>query len=116
AMVRLYSMTPPQAGLVAHYAALGKQTDLPVMIYHIPGRAAVSVTSATVARIAERLPNLVGVKHAVNDLELVTELLAKLGVDFRIFCGLEALSLPMMAVAGSGTMNDVCNREPGRVP
>jgi 4-hydroxy-tetrahydrodipicolinate synthase len=85
------------------------------MIYHIPGRAAVSVTSSTVARIAERAPNLVGIKHAVNDLELVTELLAKLGADFRIFCGLEALSLPMMAIGGTGTMNAVGNIDPERV-
>src|SRR6266542_22863 len=70
-IVTPYYIKPPQAGLVEYYTALGKQTGLPVMIYHIPGRAAVSVTSATVARIAERAPNLVGVKHAVNDLELV---------------------------------------------
>jgi 4-hydroxy-tetrahydrodipicolinate synthase len=100
---------------VEYYAALGKRTELPVMIYHIPGRAAVSVTSATVARIAERLPNLVGIKHAVNDLELVTDLLAKIGLDFRIFCGLEALSLPMMAIGAAGTMNAVGNLAPRRV-
>jgi 4-hydroxy-tetrahydrodipicolinate synthase len=105
-IVTPYYIKPPQAGLVEYYTALGEQTGLPVMIYHIPGRAAVSVTSATVARIAERAPNLVGVKHAVNDLELVSELLAKLGKDFRIFCGLEALSLPMMAIG---------NLAPGRV-
>jgi 4-hydroxy-tetrahydrodipicolinate synthase len=114
-IVTPYYIKPPQAGLVEYYTALGKRTDLPVMIYHIPGRAAVSVTSATAARIAERLPNLVGVKHAVNDLELVTELLAKIGRDFRIFCGLEALSLPMMAIGGAGTMNAVGNLAPGRV-
>jgi 4-hydroxy-tetrahydrodipicolinate synthase len=114
-IVTPYYIKPPQAGLVEYYAALGKQTGLPVMIYHIPGRAAVSVTSSTVARIAERAPNLVGIKHAVNDLELVTELLAKLGADFRIFCGLEALSLPMMAIGGTGTMNAVGNIDPERV-
>ncbi|HEX5082201.1 MAG TPA: 4-hydroxy-tetrahydrodipicolinate synthase [Blastocatellia bacterium] len=114
-IVTPYYIKPPQAGLVEYYTALGKQIDLPMMIYHIPGRAAVSVTSATMARIAERAPNLVGVKHAVNDLELVTELLAKLGADFRIFCGLEALSLPMMAIGGAGTMNAVANLDPGRV-
>jgi 4-hydroxy-tetrahydrodipicolinate synthase len=114
-IVTPYYVKPPQAGLVEYYVALAKQTGLPVMIYHIPGRAAVSVTSSTVARIAERAPNLVGIKHAVNDLELVTELLVKLGADFRIFCGLEALSLPMMAIGGTGTMNAVGNIDPERV-
>ena len=85
------------------------------MIYHIPGRAAVSVTPSTVARIAEHLPNLVGVKHAVNDLEFLTEVLARLGADFRVFCGLEALSLPMLVVGAAGLMNAVGNLAPARV-
>jgi 4-hydroxy-tetrahydrodipicolinate synthase len=114
-IVTPYYIKPPQTGLVEYYAALGKQTDLPVMIYHIPGRTAVSVTAATMLKIAERLPNLVGMKHAVNDLELVTELLARLGAEFRIFCGLEALSLPMMAIGAAGTMNAVGNLTPARV-
>ena len=114
-IVTPYYVKPPQAGLVEYYVALGRQTGLPLMIYHIPGRTAVSVTSATVARIAERVPQLVGIKHAVNDLELVTELLAKLGADFRIFCGLEALSLPMMAIGAAGTMNAVGNLAPAPV-
>src|SRR5439155_14596234 len=84
-------------------------------IYHIPGRAAVSVTPATVARIAERLPNLVGLKHAANDLEFLTETLALWGSEFRIFCGLEALSLPMLAVGAAGLMNAVGNLAPARV-
>ena len=110
-----YFIRPPQQGLVEYFTAVGKQTDLPLMIYHIPGRAAVSVTAATVARIAERLPNLVGIKHAANDLELVTELLARLGPQFRIFCGLEALSMPMLAIGAAGLMNAVGNLAPRRV-
>src|SRR5205085_9693624 len=106
---------PPQAGLVQYFVEVGKRTDLPLLIYHIPGRAAVSVTPTTVAQIAERLPNLVGVKHAVNDLEFLTEVLARLGADFRVFCGLEALSLPMLVVGAAGLMNAVGNLAPARV-
>ena len=114
-VVTPYYIRPPQAGLVEYFVAVGSHTDLPLMIYHIPGRAAVSVTTPTVARIAERLPNLVGIKHAVNDLELVSELLLRLGHDFRIFCGLEALSLPMLAIGAAGLMNAVGNLAPRRV-
>src|SRR5215813_16150 len=74
-VVTPYYSKPPQRGLVEYFVEIGKLTHLPLMIYHIPGRAAVSVTPATVARIAERLPNLVGLKHAVNDLEFLTETL-----------------------------------------
>jgi 4-hydroxy-tetrahydrodipicolinate synthase len=100
---------------VEYFVSVGQRTELPLLVYHIPGRAAVSVKSSTVARIAERLPNLVGIKHAANDLEFVTELLTELGTEFRIFCGLEALSLPMLVVGASGLMNAVSNLAPARV-
>jgi 4-hydroxy-tetrahydrodipicolinate synthase len=114
-VVTPYYIRPPQAGLVEYFVEVGKRTSLPFMIYHIPGRAAVSITSATLARIAERAPNLVGMKHAVNDLEAVTEALVRLGPEFRIFCGLEALSLPMLAVGAAGLMNAVGNLAPAQV-
>ncbi|MGI8743937.1 MAG: 4-hydroxy-tetrahydrodipicolinate synthase [Bryobacteraceae bacterium] len=114
-VVTPYYIKPSQQGLVEYFTAIGKQTELPLMIYHIPGRAAVSVTTATVEKIAERVPSLVGMKHAANDLELVTELLSRLGHEFRIFCGLESLSLPMLAVGGTGLMNAAGNLAPGPV-
>lgn len=114
-IVTPYYIKPPQAGLVEYFVEIGRRTALPLMIYHIPGRAAVSITAASVARIAERTPNLVGMKHAVNDLEAVTEMLTRLGPDFRIFCGLEALSLPMLVVGAAGLMNAVGNLAPGHV-
>ena len=114
-VVTPYYIKPSQAGLVEYFVAIGERTDLPLMIYHIPGRAAVSVCAATLVRIAERLQNLVGMKHAANDLELLSEVLARLGADFRIFCGLEALSLPMLTIGAAGLMNAVGNLAPARV-
>jgi 4-hydroxy-tetrahydrodipicolinate synthase len=114
-VVTPYYIRPPQAGLIEYFVEVGRRTSLPILIYHIPGRAAVSITVETMARIADRTPNLAGIKHAVNDLEFVSELLARLGRDFRLFCGLEALSLPMLAVGASGVMNAVANIDPGRV-
>jgi 4-hydroxy-tetrahydrodipicolinate synthase len=114
-VVTPYYIKPSQRGLVEYFVSVGQRTELPLMIYHIPGRAAVSVKTSTVARIAERIPNLVGIKHAANDLELVTELLMELGSEFRIFCGLEALSLPMLVVGASGLMSAVSNLAPARV-
>jgi len=114
-IVTPYFIRPPQRGLVEYYVDLGKRTDLPVMIYHIPGRAAVNVTVDTVAAIAERLPRLVGIKHAFNDLGFVTELLARLGFEFRVHVGLEDLSFPMLAVGASGLMNAVGNIAPRKV-
>lgn len=114
-VVTPYYIKPSQQGLIDYFAAVGQHTCLPLMIYHIPGRAAVSVTSETVARIADRVPNLVGIKHAAGDLDLVTELLVRLGPEFRIFCGLEALSLPMLAIGACGLMNAAGNLAPARL-
>ncbi|HUZ74388.1 MAG TPA: 4-hydroxy-tetrahydrodipicolinate synthase [Stellaceae bacterium] len=114
-IVTPYFIRPPQRGLIEYYVDLGKRTDLPVMIYHIPGRAAVNVTVDTVAAIAERLPRLVGIKHAFNDLNFVTELLVRLGFEFRVHVGLEDLSFPMLAVGASGLMNAVGNIAPRKV-
>ena len=114
-IVTPYYIKPSQAGLVEYFAAIGQKTALPLMIYHIPGRAAVAVTATTVEKIAARLPTLVGIKQASADLELVTELLARLGPEFRIFCGLESLSLPMLAIGAAGLMNAVGNLAPDTV-
>ena len=114
-IVTPYFIRPPQRGLEAYYIDLCKRTSLPVMIYHIPGRAAVNMTADTIARIAAAAPNLIGIKHAVNDLALVSELIVKLGSDFRIHVGLEELSFPMVCLGCHGLMNAVGNLAPAKV-
>lgn len=114
-VVTPYYSRPPQQGLVEYFTSIGGITALPLLIYHIPARAAVTITAATVAKIADRVPNLAGMKHASTDLEIITDLLVELGGNFRIFCGLEALSLPMLAVGASGVMNAAGNLDPARV-
>lgn len=114
-VVTPYYIRPPQEGLAEYFIQVGRRTTLPMLLYHIPGRAAVSVTAETVSRIADAVPHLVGIKHASNDLDLVTELLIRFGADFRVFCGLESLSLPMLALGAAGVMNAVGNLDPRRV-
>ncbi len=112
-IVTPYYIRPPQRGLVAYYGALAERHDLPWMIYHIPGRTAVSVTLDTLKAVKDASPTFIGMKHAVNDLGFVSECLAAFGDDFRIFVGLEELSFPMMAVGACGLMNAVGNLRPG---
>jgi 4-hydroxy-tetrahydrodipicolinate synthase len=114
-IVTPYYTRPPQRGLVEYYKKLGKQTSLPWMIYHIPGRAAVSVTLNTLEKISKACPNFVGMKHAVDDLGFASECLDHFGKDFRIFVGLEDLSFPMMAVGACGLMNAVGNLQPKKL-
>jgi 4-hydroxy-tetrahydrodipicolinate synthase len=111
-IVTPYYSKPPQRGLIDYYLRLASRSDRPWMVYHIPGRAAVSVTLDTLKTLRDRSPTFVGMKHAVNDLGFVTECLTSLGDDFRIFVGLEELSFPMMAVGACGLMNAVGNLRP----
>jgi 4-hydroxy-tetrahydrodipicolinate synthase len=114
-VVTPYYIRPPQRGLAEYYIDLGARTRLPLLIYHIPGRAAVSLQLDTLEHIAEKVPHLVGIKHAVNDLTFATQMLDRFGFDFRLFVGLEELSFPMLAIGGSGLMNAVGNVAPRKV-
>lgn len=111
-IVTPYYSKPPQRGLVAYYLELAARHDRPWMVYHIPGRAAVSVTLDTFRELKDRSSTFVGMKHAANDLAFVTECLSQFGDDFRIFVGLEELSFPMMAIGACGLMNAVGNLRP----
>jgi 4-hydroxy-tetrahydrodipicolinate synthase len=106
---------PSQEGLRRHFVAAAAASELPLLIYNIPGRAGVGVSAETVARIVEAAPNVVGLKHASPDLDLVTDLLLRLGKDFRLFCGLESYSYPFLAVGGAGLMSAVGNLLPDPV-
>ena len=112
-IVTPYYTRPPQRGMVQYYLEAMRGIDLPWMIYHIPVRAAVSVTVDTVKELKDKSPNFVGMKHASQDLDFVSECLAAVGHDFKIFVGLEDLSFPMMAVGACGLMNAVGNLRPG---
>lgn len=114
-VVTPYYIRPPQRGLAAYYNDLGRRTDLPLMIYHIPGRTAINVTMDTMEAIAEQTPTFVGIKHAVADLTLVSEMLRRFGPDFRVFVGLEELSFPMLCIGAKGMMNAVGNLAPAKV-
>jgi 4-hydroxy-tetrahydrodipicolinate synthase len=114
-VVTPYYIRPPQRGLVEYYRDLGARTELPLLVYHIPGRTAVDVPPETLEQIAEAAPTFAGLKHAVNDLGYVSDVRRRLGDDVRVFVGLEELSLPMLAVGATGLMNAVGNVAPAEV-
>jgi len=111
-IVTPYYTRPPQRGIMQYYLEAVRGIDTPWMIYHIPGRTAVDVKIDTVKELKDRSPTFVGMKHASQDLDFVSECLATVGHDFRIFVGLEDLSFPMMAVGACGLMNAVGNLRP----
>jgi len=114
-VVTPYYIRPPQRGLIEYFNTVAASTGLPLMIYHIPGRAAVDMKADTVAAITDASANVVGMKHASADLGYAAQLLRRLGPAFRLFVGLEELSLPMLAIGAGGVMNAVGNIAPDRV-
>lgn len=110
-IVTPYYIKPPQRGLIDYYLEIMDGIDVPWMIYHIPGRTAVSVTLDTVKELKDRSPSFVGMKHAVNDLGFVSECLDAFP-DYLVFVGLEELSFPEMAIGAVGLMNAVGNLRP----
>jgi 4-hydroxy-tetrahydrodipicolinate synthase len=110
-----YYVRPPQRGLIAFFTDIAKRTKLPFLIYHIPGRAAVSVTAETFEAIAERCPNFIGLKNTDDNLALVSRLMNRFGSDFRIFGGLESTALAMSALGGCGMMITTSNVAPKQI-
>jgi 4-hydroxy-tetrahydrodipicolinate synthase len=110
-----YFIRAPQRGVVAYFEDVAGRTPLPVLMYHIPGRSAFKVELDTLVRIAEACPNFVGIKHAVDDHNFVTQMIGRLGAGFRVFVGLEEFTFPMMALGALGTMNAVANVAPRAV-
>lgn len=109
------SPRPPQRGLLSYFRALNKLHDKPWLIGHAPGAERPDVTLETAIAIDKMCPSFVGMSHASLDLGYVSALLYEISEDLRIFCGLDAMSYPMMAVGACGTMGGVGNIIPRAV-
>ncbi|WP_169799891.1 4-hydroxy-tetrahydrodipicolinate synthase [Desulfolucanica intricata] len=99
-----YYNKPSQEGLYQHFKVVAESTDLPVILYNIPGRSAINMTPATVARLAE-IDNIVGIKEAAGNMDQVAELKRLLPSDFAIYSGDDSLTLPMLSVGCKGIIS-----------
>jgi 4-hydroxy-tetrahydrodipicolinate synthase len=99
-----YYNRPPQKGLTAHFTAIADATDLPVMLYNIPGRTGRRIEVDTLAGLAGH-PKIVAVKDAVGDLGFTADTRVAVGPDFGIYSGDDVLTLPIMAVGGDGIVS-----------
>jgi 4-hydroxy-tetrahydrodipicolinate synthase len=98
-VVTPYYSKPPQSGLLAHFSAVADTTQLPVLLYDIPGRTATPIETQTLLRLAEH-PRIVGVKDAKADLLAGSDVMARTGLVF--YCGDDPLNLPWLSVGASG--------------
>ena len=111
-IVSPYYNKPTQAGLYAHFAAVAKAVDLPVIVYDIPGRSIVRVNDNTLAKLASDYGNISGIKDATADLARPTILRNMLGNTFTQLSGEDATALPYLAAGGHGCISVTANIAP----
>jgi 4-hydroxy-tetrahydrodipicolinate synthase len=100
-----YYNKPPQEGLYEHFKAIATAVpDLSIMLYNIPGRTGQNLQPETVARLAD-LPNIVAIKEASGSLDQASQIRRLTPLDFEIYCGDDSLTLPMLAVGGTGVVS-----------
>lgn len=114
-IVTPYYNKPTQQGLYQHYRAISNETDLPIIIYNVPGRTGVNILPQTVARLGRDCKNIVAIKEASGNLDQVSELANLLGNDFDILSGDDSLTLPMLAIGAKGVISVIANIFPGDV-
>jgi 4-hydroxy-tetrahydrodipicolinate synthase len=103
-VVTPYYSKPPQHGLLAHFRAIADATGLPNILYDIPSRTGVPITTDTLVRLADE-ERIVAVKDAKDDLGETSRLLAR--TDLAVYCGTDMLNLPQLAIGGVGCVSVV---------
>jgi 4-hydroxy-tetrahydrodipicolinate synthase len=106
-----YYNRPTQEGLYLHFKAIHDAVDLPIVIYNIPVRCAVDMSVETMSRLA-KLPNVIGVKDATNDLTRPAKTLRAIGKDFCQLSGEDATAVPFLAQGGVGCISVTANVAP----
>ncbi len=107
-----YYNKPTQEGLYQHFEAIADSTDLPIIVYNVPGRTSSNIEPATVARLA-KISNIVAIKEASGSITQQMEVLAAVGPDFDVLSGDDAFTFPLMALGGAGIISVVSNEIPG---
>ena len=109
-----YYNKPTQEGLYRHFAAVAENTDLPIILYNIPGRTSVTIDAETTARLAE-IPNIVGTKEATLSMNMAMDVMSLCGEDFDVLSGDDPVTLPLMSLGGRGVISVASNVAPAAV-
>ncbi|CUH96152.1 4-hydroxy-tetrahydrodipicolinate synthase [Propionispora sp. 2/2-37] len=103
-LVGPYYNKPSQEGYYQHFKAIAESTDLPLIIYNVPGRTGSNIQPATIARLAE-LENIVAVKEASGSLDQASDILRSTEEHFMVYSGDDSLTLPILSVGGTGVIS-----------
>ncbi|MFW2331921.1 MAG: dihydrodipicolinate synthase family protein [Nitrospinota bacterium] len=108
-----YYNRPTQEGLLKHYLAIADSVDIPMIVYNIPGRTAGKIELDTMIKLADH-DNIIGLKDATGNLAEASLLLAA-RPDFQLFAGDDLLTIPIIAIGGSGVVSVAANLVPDKM-
>lgn len=104
-LVTPYYNKPSQEGLYRHFRSVAEATELPILLYNVPGRTGTNMTADTVVRLAEDVPNITAIKEASGDLVQATEIIRRTPDHFRLYSGDDKHTLPLLAIGGYGVVS-----------
>ncbi len=110
-VVTPYYNKATQNGLIAHFTAVADVSTVPVILYNVPGRTGCALQPKTIARLAEH-PNIVGLKEATGNMAQMVEIMRLCGDKLDVYSGEDALTVPMLAMGGAGTISVLSNVAP----
>ena len=109
-----YYNKPTPEGLYQHYKAIADSTDLPIIVYNVPGRTGCNIDPSTLVRLAG-IPNIIGVKEASGNISQIAEICHSVPSDFIVMSGDDAITLPLMALGGHGIISVASNEVPAEM-
>ena len=107
-----YYNKPSQEGLYQHFKAIASATNMPVVLYNVPGRTGVNLKAETTVRLARDCKNIVAIKEASGSLEQVDEIIKNKPDSFDVISGDDALTFPMIACGAAGVISVIGNALP----
>lgn len=113
-----YYNKPSQEGLYQHYKALAQTTELPLVLYNVPGRTGVNMTAETTLRIAHDFPNVVAIKEASGNISQMDDIIKRKPKDFDVISGDDGITFPLITLGAVGVISVIGNafpREFGRM-
>jgi 4-hydroxy-tetrahydrodipicolinate synthase len=106
---------PTQEGIYQHYKAIAEASPLPVILYNVPSRTGSSVSAETTVRLAKDFKNIIGIKEASGNFELMNQLVRDKPADFLLISGDDPITLPMIAMGAVGVISVTGNALPKQV-
>lgn len=110
-----YYNKPTQTGLYLHFKAVAENTDIPIIIYNVPGRTGVNISAETTLKLAHEFKNIVGIKEASGDLVQLINIVKDAPRDFSVLSGEDALNFPILCCGAQGVISVTANVLPKQV-